>query len=128
MWLVQKTRATFPTNQNKTQNHHDLVTRVSRASQFDRFYFEFSLAPRDIILDMIGCWIYAGSVLRHSIESPSTMMYLSIFFYFSSLDNLIASKPSRTEQGMIKLEKDAFRFCTFWNFRAQLVVLKPQDL
>ena len=80
MWLVQKTRATFPTNQNKTQNHHDLVTRVSRASQFDRFYFEFSLAPRDIILDMIGCWIYAGSALRHSIESPSTMMYLSIFF------------------------------------------------
>ena len=104
MWLVQKTRATFPTNQNKTQNHHDLVTRVSRASQFDRFYFEFSLAPRDIILDMTGCWIYAGSALRHSIESPSTMMYLSIFFYFSSLDNLIASKPSRTEQGIIKLE------------------------
>ena len=87
-----------------------------------------SLSPRDIILDMIGCWIYAGFVLRHSIESPSTMMYLSIFFYFSSLDNLIASKLSRTEQGMIKLEKDAFRFCTFWNFRALLVVLKPQDL
>ena len=54
--------------------------RFPRLKQFDRFYFEFSLAPRDIILDMIGCWIYAGSVLRHPIESPSTMVYLSIFF------------------------------------------------
>ena len=71
------------------------------------------------------CWFCFTTLNRKPFNYD---VFINFFFYFSSLDNLIASKPSRTEQGMIKLEKDAFRFCTFWNFRAQLVVLKPQDL
>ena len=83
-----------------------MVTRVSRAS--NSLIVSIS-SSHWLLVTLSLTWLavefsYAGSVLRHSIESPSTMMYLSIFLYFSSLDNLIASKPSRTEQGMIKWE------------------------
>lgn len=54
MWLVQKTRASFLTNQIQNWSQPDLVTRVfPRFSQFACFSFEFSLVLGDIFLAML---------------------------------------------------------------------------
>ena len=60
MRLVQKTRATFDQS-NKTNTNRDLVACVfPRFRQFDCFYYEFSLALRDIFFLLIGRSDYFG--------------------------------------------------------------------
>ena len=59
LWSVQKTRTTSPPIRCKTKTNHDLVAHVfPRFRQFCWFYFEFSLALRDIFLYLIGRCYY----------------------------------------------------------------------
>ena len=94
----------FP-NQNNTQNHHDLVTRVSRASNSLIFFISSS---HWLLVTLSLTWLAVEFMLVLFYDTQSKALQLwciyQFSFYFSSLDNLIASKPSRTEQGMIKWE------------------------